>query len=136
MICIICKKYSSHSSEVNTERFTVDGIAYYFPVCHTSKDGRFTEHTDAQERIEEIVRSEIAKKKKEEEEIRQRAKEILEKQEAEFKANQERAAKENEERDYRETLAFYHSHFNKRAIRELYKEIKEIVESGENGDGE
>ena len=43
MQCVICNKYSGHTSDINLDKFRIDGIDYIYPVCQTSQDGRFTE---------------------------------------------------------------------------------------------
>ena len=63
MQCVICNKFSGHTSDINLDKFRIDGIDYIYPVCQTSQDGRFTEHTDANEIISEIVHKEQERQK-------------------------------------------------------------------------
>lgn len=135
MQCVICNKYSGHTSDINLDKFRIDGIDYIYPVCQTSQDGRFTEHKDANEIISEIVHKEQERQKQIEEQLKQRAKEILEKQEADSKANQERIARDNEERTYKTAMHNFHelTQGNDRAMKEIYRTLKEAFEGAEDG---
>ena len=107
MWCVICRRYSAHVSDVNLRKFRVDGTYYLYPVCKDSYDGRFKAHSDAQEKIEEIVSNEKERQKQIEDQLKQRAEEIPEKQEIDSKANQERPAREAEERLYNKAMGIF-----------------------------
>lgn len=132
MICKVCGKYSQHTSEIDLRKFRVDGIDYMMPVCVSDnpRDTRFQRHDDEQSKIEEIVRSEIAKRKAEEIAINQKAKEVLAQEEADKKANQERASRDNEERTYKTAMHNFHelTQGNDRAMKEIYRMLKEAFE--------
>ena len=98
-----------------------------YPVCQNSYDGRFKAHTDAQERITEIVNAEIERDRLQNEQFKAQAKKLLDEQSERQRQYEEINARETEERSYRDTLSFYHEHFNHRALKELYAELKEIV---------
>ena len=137
MICRICGKYSAHTSDIDLRKFVVDNVSYMIPVCvnDNPKDPRFLPHPDAQTKIEEIVRSEIAKRKAEEIAINQKAKEVLAQEEADKKANQERANRDNEERSYKIAMRNFQelTQGNARAKKEIYRMLKEAFEGAEDG---
>lgn len=132
-ICKICGKYSSHSNEVKHEKFRVDGIDYFFDVCGNSLDGRFSEHLDAQERIEEIVRADIKRRQDQQNAIEAEQKRLEEKRQKDMRELQERTARETDERTYKTALYNFDqlTQGNDRAMKEIYRRLKHAYESGE-----
>lgn len=131
MICKICGKIRPNTSDINVKRFVVDGIVYYFPVCLDNGDFQHS-HKDEQKLIEDIVHREQDKEQELKEKIEKERKELLAKQEADLKANQEKVAKDIEESSYRLAIKNFHdltAGHNKRAMSEIYKELKDAYES-------
>lgn len=131
MICTICGKISSHTSDINIKKFVVDGITYMYPVCLDNGDFQHS-HKDEQQLIADIVHKEQAKAKELKDRLEQDRKELLAKQEADAKANQERVARDIEEMSYRTAMHNFNDlvQGNKRAMRDIYKMLKDAYDGG------
>ncbi|WP_287954656.1 hypothetical protein [Acidiplasma sp.] len=128
MICNICGKYSDHSSDIDFETFVIDGLPMRFVVCQGATG--YPKHDNALQILTEKYHKKLENQKKLAEEAERKAKELLEKREADLKANQERAEREIAEMAYRNAMHNFHELTNgsEKGMAEIYRILKEAYE--------